>query len=80
MNRDEMVRAIEGEIARLEQVRDLLLASTSERFTPLDERRADGKQPRALSADARRRIAQAQKRRWAKARSEKAAGTSGAGA
>ena len=72
MDRDEMVRAIEGEIARLEQVRELLLGSTSERFVPLDEGRSAGKQPRVLSVDARRRIAQAQKRRWAKARSEKA--------
>ncbi len=70
MNRDDMIRAIEGEIARLKQVRDLLLESTSERFTAVDADAA--KAPRVLSADARRRIAQAQKRRWAKERGKKA--------
>jgi hypothetical protein len=69
MTREEMISAIEGEIQRLEQVRHLLQSSTSERFTPAPIPGAQlAKRPRNLSADARNRIAQAQKRRWAKHR------------
>ena len=67
MTREEMIAAIEGEISRLEQVRELLRSSTSHRFSaPTAGRLPDTKKPRVLSAEARRRIAQAQKRRWAK--------------
>ncbi len=68
MTREEMVAAIEGEIARLEQVRELLRSSTSQRFSIGETGAPTAKKPRVLSADARRRIAQAQKRRWAKQR------------
>ena len=75
MNRDEMLLAIEDEIARLKQVRTLLLESASDRFAGVGIGRApDAKKPRMLSADARGRIAEAQKRRWAKERSDKALG------
>jgi hypothetical protein len=70
MTREEMIAAIEGEIQRLEQVRELLQHSTSERFTAADSSRIPvAKRPRNLSDDARARIAQAQKRRWARQRS-----------
>lgn len=73
MTREDMIAAIEGEITRLEQVRELLRNSTSDRFTAAGVgHAAEGKKPRVLSADARRRIGQAQKRRWAKQRKEKA--------
>lgn len=69
MTREEMIAAIEGEIQRLEQVRELLQSSTSERFTPASPTFSPvSKRPRNLSEDARARIAQAQKRRWAKQR------------
>lgn len=72
MTRDDMILAIEGEIARLEQVRELLRNSTSDRFTAVASDLPPVKKPRVLSVDARRRIAQAQKRRWAKQRKENA--------
>ena len=71
MTREEILAAIDGEIARLEQVRALLRDSTSEQFLPLHASAPGTKKKRMLSPDARQRIAQAQKRRWAKARSEK---------
>lgn len=67
MTRADIIAAIEEEIERLERIRDLLYHSQSGRFT-LNE--VSGTQPQAkkrvLSAEARKRIAQAQKRRWAK--------------
>ncbi len=72
MSREELIAAVEGEIARLEQAVALLRESTTERFTPLAARTAPGgKKPRVLTADARGRIAQAQKRRWARERATK---------
>ena len=51
-----MVRAVEQEITRLEQIRAQVLAHGSD----------DARKPRRLSEDGRRRIAEAQRRRWAK--------------
>ncbi len=80
MTREDMIAAIEGEISRLEQVRELLRTSTSHRFSaPSEEAKPDSKKPRVLSAEARRRIAQAQKRRWAKQRKDNAARVPGGG-
>ena len=78
MTREEMIEAIEGEISRLEQVRGLLERSTSNRFsTPEPAGRGasntGAKRKRTLSPEARKRIAQAQKRRWAKQRRESGA-------
>ncbi len=67
MTRDEMITAIDSEISRLEQVRDLLQHSASDRFiTSSDASAPSAKKPRVLSPEARRSIAQGQKRRWAK--------------
>jgi hypothetical protein len=70
MTRQEIIAAVNGEIQRLEQVRALLQSSTSDTFaSPGEMPSAKSDKPkRELSADARRRIAQAQKRRWAKQR------------
>ncbi len=68
MTREEVIAAIEGEIARLQEAAALLRQSSTERFTPLAEK---AKKPRALSPEARLRIAQAQKRRWARERTAK---------
>jgi hypothetical protein len=80
MTRDEMIEAIDGEISRLEQVRDLLEHSTSNKFAApasggrgAGASKAEGKAKRVLSPEARKRIAAAQKKRWAKQRRENAA-------
>ena len=72
MTREEILAAIDGEITRLQQVQTLLRDSTSDSFTPLNDSASGERKKRILSPDARSRIAQAQKRRWAKARNDKA--------
>jgi hypothetical protein len=65
MTREELVAAVDEEISRLEKVRALLQSSGSSRIASA----SFGNRPRKkriLSADARARIAAAQKRRWAK--------------
>jgi hypothetical protein len=67
MNRPEIIRALDEEIVRLYQVRDLLQGTQN--ITPaLAKLVANGSssQKRTISAEGRRRIAEAQKRRWAK--------------
>ncbi|HUB20379.1 MAG TPA: hypothetical protein VL990_17190 [Acidobacteriaceae bacterium] len=64
MTREDLVAAVDEEISRLEKVRALLLSTGSSRIGT-----SFGNKPRKkrfLSADARARIAAAQKRRWAK--------------
>ncbi len=72
MTREEMIAAIDGEIGRLEEIRGLLSKSHSERFTLSEgapaSQAAGAVKKRVLSAEARRSIAAAQKRRWAKKR------------
>ena len=77
MTRQEMVAAVEGEISRLEQVRQLLQNSTSEKFTAPAGNSTRGassgsgtRQKRTMSPEARHRIALAQKKRWAKQKRE----------
>ncbi len=74
MTRQEMLAAIDGEIARLQKVRDLLRHSNSDRLTAGVALKSQSgvKKPRVLSPDARRRIALGQQRRWAKQRKENA--------
>jgi hypothetical protein len=65
MTREELVAAVDEEISRLEKVRALLQSTGGSRITPS----SFGNRPRkkrVLSADARARIAAAQRRRWAK--------------
>lgn len=72
MTREELVAAVDEEISRLEKVRSLLLSAGGSRITP----GSFGNRPRkkrVLSADARARIAAAQKRRWAKQKAAQAA-------
>ena len=60
MTRSEMIRAVDAEIRRLEAIRDQLRALTS--HASLLPRK------RMLSDDGRRRIVEAQHRRWASVR------------
>ena len=63
-----ILAAIDEEIAKLQQVRALLLGNDENSVNPVV-----GKQKRTLSAKARKAIADAQRKRWAKAKSAKAA-------
>jgi len=65
MNREQIIAAINDEINRLQQVRSLLQSSTGQRLIPTGTGTKVVKK-RILSAEARQRIAAAQKRRWAK--------------
>jgi len=64
MSREELIAAVDEEISRLEKVRALLQSNSGARITTSFGNRPRKK--RVLSADARARIAAAQKRRWAK--------------
>jgi hypothetical protein len=73
MGTDGMIIAVDEEIARLQLVRRLLAGETvADRKATLGKvskpRKATGKVKRVLSADARERIASAQRKRWAATR------------
>jgi hypothetical protein len=71
MNREQMIAAIDEEITRLEQVRTLLQNTTGHRLLRTGAAGRPVKK-RVLSAEARQRIAAAQKRRWAAQKKEAA--------
>ncbi len=64
MSREELLAAVNEEISRLEKVRALLQSNGGSRVTHSFGNRPRKK--RVLSAEARARIAAAQRRRWAK--------------
>lgn len=79
MNSQEIIEQIENEIARLQQVKALLQGSNSHAAPRLSAHLAQsvskasaapaaGKVKRVLSEQARKKIAAAQRRRWAKAK------------
>jgi fructoselysine-6-P-deglycase FrlB-like protein len=71
MTREEIIAAIDEEITRLEKVRVLLNGAGSSKI--LVAAAVPGtRKKRNLSADARKRIADAQKRRWAKQKKQSA--------
>jgi hypothetical protein len=74
MTREEIVKEIDNEIARLEKVRTLLRDTTGAKFFA-SSAVAGVRKKRNLSADARKRIADAQKRRWAKQKKQSANST-----
>jgi hypothetical protein len=61
MNIPELLSAIDSELARLREVRALL-----GKDAPFPFRATHGEKKRHMSADARARIAAAQRKRWAK--------------
>ncbi len=70
MNRSEIISVIDEEIDRLERVRGLLrntrdLLPAYERVLS-EQARKQTSTPRRMSPEGRRRIAEAQKKRWAK--------------
>ena len=74
---DSILAQIDAEIARLQQVRSLLASTgkvakkVTERATKKAPAKAKAKKSRVLSPEARKRIADAQRKRWA-AQKEKA--------
>jgi hypothetical protein len=69
MDRNGILELIGEEISRLERVRDLL-SSKNGHISTRGSKGFGAPKKRVLSQDARNRIAQAQKRRWAKQRRE----------
>lgn len=70
MNVSELVSEIDSEISRLQQVRALLAgASAKGRGGAVSSGR--GRKKRVLSAEARAKIAAAQRKRWAKQKAGK---------
>ena len=71
MTIDSIIAEIDSEIARLTQARNLLAAAGKTKYAPATSRSAKpsaakkGGKRRTLSAEARKRIADAQRRRWA---------------
>jgi hypothetical protein len=70
MDRKQILEVIGDEIARLERVRELLGANNGHNLVVSSSAKSGSPKKRILSEDARNRIAQAQKRRWAKQRKE----------
>ena len=71
MDRNDILKLIGEEINRLERVRELLSSKNGHAQMVTHGSKASGApKKRILSEDARNRIAQAQKRRWAKQRRE----------
>jgi hypothetical protein len=73
---DHILKAIDEEIARLSQARDLLgnVSTGTSRKTARKSSGATGSQPkprRKLSPKARHAIAEAQRKRWAKVKAQK---------
>lgn len=80
MNTDAIIQQIDNEISRLEHAKSILTKGTNGYKPAAASRKsaspvaAEPKVKRVLSAEARRKIAAAQRRRWARARSAQAKG------
>jgi hypothetical protein len=69
MTRADITKALDEEILRLQQVKQLLQGTGAMNPTLLKLVNHKSTRPgRTMSAEGRRRIAEAQKRRWAKAK------------
>jgi hypothetical protein len=70
---ESILAQIDSEIARLTQVRSLLAGSASSSATERKTRKtsAKGRKARVLSPEARKRIADAQRKRWAAQKAKK---------
>lgn len=65
MDYEKLLREIDAEIARLQQARALLQQGEKPRVTAKSAPVARSRKSRVLSPEARKRIANAQKKRWA---------------
>ena len=70
MNRHQIVATLDAEIARLQQVRAVLNGTVTgeRRGRPPASAKQNTPKKRVLSAEARAKIAEAQRRRWAKSK------------
>jgi hypothetical protein len=68
MDRQAIIAAIDEELAKLERARKLLTTSNSDKLLKSSPAGKPARKKRVLSAEARERIAAAQKKRWAKHR------------
>jgi hypothetical protein len=66
MDLNSIIASIDEEIARLKSVRQLLSGSGSTKASPKSQTSKPGRKRRRLSAEARKKIADAQRLRWAK--------------
>jgi hypothetical protein len=66
MGTNQIVVEIDAEIARLQEVRALLVGGGLVGNERLGRRAAGARKKRTMSAEARERIASAQRKRWAK--------------
>lgn len=67
----EILRELDAEISKLQQVRKLLANGRSFQPGGLDADRGSGRKKRRLSVEARKKIADAQRKRWAAQRAKK---------
>ena len=68
MSIDEIIKELDAEIVRLQEAKQLLSGLSGNGSSPGTRRQkaaAVGKKRRVLSAEARQRIAEAQRKRWA---------------
>jgi hypothetical protein len=70
MSRENIIAAIDEEISKLQQARKMLQSSGGSKLTSGITAGSKPRGRRTLSAEARQRIAAAQKRRWAKQKKE----------
>ncbi len=66
MEISKIIEELDAEIARLTQVRNLLAGGNGDNVPSLVVARKSRKKRKPLSAEARERIAAAQRKRWAK--------------
>jgi hypothetical protein len=62
---EEILAGIDQEIARLQHARDLLAGDQPRRGRPRGSKSKPGRKKRKLSAEGRKRIADAMRKRWA---------------
>jgi hypothetical protein len=66
MDVNSIIASIDEEISRLKSVRQLLAGSDTTKSSPKSAPSKTGRKRRRLSAEARKKIADAQRLRWAK--------------
>ena len=67
----QIIAELDAEIARLEQVRKLLADGHNVHVAPHVAKKKAGRKKRTLSVEARKKIAEAQRKRWAAQKAKK---------